>query len=620
MSQGKYKICILGYQRLAELSKKAISTLEFMDAEITVSDCNTDEVLAEVRKQQNIGCDIFIASSGNAAVVRRAFQLPLVELEYSELDYLSGLLKALSLGHRPAFVRHKYAAEIPASRFSELIGMEIPVFTYEDSFELQHIIMRDDIDVVIGTTYPVDIAERLGKSGVLLSPNVEIIQNAIRKAYRWVENQRKSLEQQRIINAIIAQPNMGIIVTNRAGEITIFNAAAQAITGFSRTQVLDQPLMQVLPSLSNLPPAPDTNEYCEGRRLLNCAMVRCREKALTLKNDVFAKIYYLNVDNRRREKASRPAHMLQKDWESLVSEAEAMAICVQEAKRLADIPDSICIMGEPHTGRVHLAECIFGASERKNAPLIILDFSLIPPEYTLSYLLGTENSDGVIYGILETANGGGIVIRHFQAASDEGRRIIEQVAAKRPFYRVNGRLPITLDIRLFAVAEPEDQALLSSQYYLTTFVLQVPPLRARRADIPILFGQKLVDSLNLSAAAAKRAVTSEIADILCSYAWPGNQAELDRAVHRYAAMLEQAGHATARAKATFLIQAIGEHELINNYILEHPILSTPPAPCDLPAFRAVLEELKALYHLNNTQVAEHLNISRVTLWRYLSAE
>lgn len=129
MSPGKCKICILGYQRLAELAKKAVTSLELMDAEIIVTDCNTEEVLAEVRKQQNAGCDIFIASSGNAAEFRRAFQLPLVELEYSELDYLSGLLKALSLGHSPAFIKHKYAAEIPASRFSALVGMDIPVFT-----------------------------------------------------------------------------------------------------------------------------------------------------------------------------------------------------------------------------------------------------------------------------------------------------------------------------------------------------------------------------------------------------------------------------------------------------------------------------------------------------------
>ena len=111
-----------------------------------------------------------------------------------------------------------------------------------------------------------------------------------------------------------------------------------------------------------------------------------------------------------------------------------------------------------------------------------------------------------------------------------------------------------------------------------------------------------------------------MADILRSYSWPGNLAELERAVRRYMALLEQAGHTTVRSKANLLIQAIGIQELLDNYIQEHPVLAKAPASHELPAFRAALEEWKALYHLNNTQVAEQLRISRVTLWRYLSSE
>lgn len=618
MEQEICKICILGYQRLTEIVKKAVSTLSLPNAEITVADCNINDLPDVIREQQRLGCDIFIAGSGNAAEFRRVFQMPLVELELSDLDYLSGLHKALALGTRPAFVKHKYAPDIPAARFSGILGKEVPVFSYEDAFELQQIVMREDIDVVIGATYSVEIATSLGKAGVLISPSVETIQNAIRQAYRRVENQRRYTEQQRIINGIIAQPNVGIIVAGRDGKITIFNAVAQTLTGILRGQAMGRPIADLLLPLTDLPSSPEPGGYREGVRLLNGAMVRCRERSLELKGEVFATLYFLDIDNRRRKPAQRNARTKRGSWEEVVAGVETMTACVSQAQRLARLSDSICILGEPYTGRLFLAECIFNASDRSEAPLMILDFSLIPPENTLPYLLGVEDTNGVICGALELANGGGVIVRHYQSATSEGRRVIENIAAQKPLYRVNGRAPVSLDIRFLVVATPEEEMLLSTQYHLSTFSLFVPPLRDRRADIPALFIRRATQLRELSAAGAKRFVTPEMADILRSYAWPGNLAELDRAVRRYLALLDQMSHAALRGREKLLIQAIGERELLRNYMEEHPILTGTPTPDQLPDYRTALEDMKRLYHMNNTQAAEVLGISRVTLWRYLN--
>lgn len=612
------KICILGYQRLTEIVKRAVNSLSLPDAEITVADCNINDLPDVIREQQSMGCDIFIAGSGNAAEFRRVFQMPLVELEFSDLDYLSGLHKALALGSRPAFVKHKYAPEIPAARFSEILGTEVHVFSYEDTFELQQIIMQENIDVVVGATYPVEIATALGKAGVLISPSVETIQNAIRQAYRRVENQRRYAEQQRIINGIIAQPNVGIIVAGHDGKITIFNTVAQTLTGVLRVQAMGQSISELLPSLTDLPISPESGEYREGVRLLNGAMVRCRERSLALKGNVFATLYFLDIDNRRRKPAQRNTRAQRSTWGEVVASVEPMADCVSQAQRLAQLSDSICILGEPYTGRLFLAECIFNASSRSEAPLIILDFSLIPPENTLPYLLGVEDVNGVICGVLELANGGGVIVRHYQAATAEGRRVIENIAARKPLCRVNGRVPVSLDIRFFVVATPEEEDLLSTQYHLSTFTLFVPPLRDRRADIPALFAKQAAQYKAFSAAMARRFVTPEMADVLCSYAWPGNLAELDRAVRRYIALLDQTPHVALRDREKLLIRAIGETELLRNYVAEHPLLTGIPTPGQLEDFRAALEDMKRLYHMNNTQAAELLGISRVTLWRYLN--
>ena len=356
MEQDCCKICILGYQRLTKLIKSAVSLLTLPDTEITVADCNINDLAEVVRAQREAGCDIFIAGSGNAAEFRRISQMPLVELEFSALDYLSGLHKALMLGIHPAFIKHKYAPEIPTARFSPIIDKAVPVFSYEDSFELQQIIMRDDIDVVIGATYTVELAAALGKAGVLLSPSVDTIHSAIRLARRRVENQRYTTEQQRIINGIIALPNIGIIVADQAGKITIFNMAAQTLTGLNRRHVIGQLIAHVLPALSNLPPSPDANEYREGVRLLNGTMVRCRERALMQKGRTFSTIYYLDIDNRRRKATHRSPRATQDQCHDIIAVSSSMAACVREADRLAARSDNICIVGEAHTGRRFVAE------------------------------------------------------------------------------------------------------------------------------------------------------------------------------------------------------------------------------------------------------------------------
>ena len=150
-------------------------------------------------------------------------------------------------------------------------------------------------------------------------------------------------------------------------------------------------------------------------------------------------------------------------------------------------------------------------------------------------------------------------------------------------------------------------------------MLDVPPLSQRREDVPALFMQKAAEQKKLSAAGERRLLTDKMQEILQSYAWPGNLAELERSVYRYLAALEQAVHPTPRAKSILLVRAIGEEELLHNFVEEHTVLHEPPDSTTLVQYQEAVATLKELYHMSNEQVARALEISRVTLWRYLNA-
>lgn len=193
----------------------------------------------------------------------------MVELRISNLDYLIGLHKALTLGRAPAFVKHKYTHAIPAELFSSMVGRDIPIYSYEDSFELQQIVEREDVDVIIGAAYPVELATAVGKAGVLVTPSIETIQETIRRARRSVETNRERAKQRQLFNGVVEQSDKGILVTDEAGRIIVFNSAAQQLTGVSRAQAIGQMIGQVLPCLEEIQPAPDNGANREGHRLMN---------------------------------------------------------------------------------------------------------------------------------------------------------------------------------------------------------------------------------------------------------------------------------------------------------------------------------------------------------------
>ncbi len=618
MERTSCKICILGYHKVSDVIRKALHLMGEEAREITVADCNINNLAEIVRAQQIAGCDIFIAGSGNAAEFRRVSQMPMVELRISNLDYLIGLHKALTLGRAPAFVKHRHTHAIPAELFSSMVGRDIPIYSYEDSFELQKIVEREDVDVIIGAAYPVELANAVGKAGVLVTPSIETIQETIRRARRSVEINRERAKQRQLFNGVVEQAGAGIIVTDASGRIIVFNSAAQQLTGVSRAQVIGQPLGQVLPPLGEIAPTADQGANQEGRRLMNGTMVHYRSRMLSAQGEPFARVYFLDIDNRRGGE-KRSVRMNRKCWDNLVATSPAMEACVQKARQLAGVSGNLCILGEKDTDRGGLAEALFNASARSGEPLMELDVSLLSPESARAYLIGQEDIHGVTRGILELANGGGVILRNYRQAPAQVQSIIEAVAAGQRVLRVNGRVPFSLDVQFMVIGGTEDAKWLSEKYHLSTFMLDVPPLSQRREDVAALFVQKAAARKQLSAAGQRRLLTDKMRQILQSYTWPGNLAELERAVCRYLASLDQAAHPTPRAKGILLVQAIGEEELLRSFVDEHPVLHTPPDSTTLAQYQEAVETLKELYYVSNEQVARALQISRVTLWRYLNA-
>lgn len=132
--------------------------------------------------------------------------------------------------------------------------------------------------------------------------------------------------------------------------------------------------------------------------------------------------------------------------------------------------------------------------------------------------------------------------------------------------------------------------------------------------------QKAAEQKKLSAEGERRLLTDkmqEIITVVCLAGKPGGAGAKRISV---SGRPEQAVHPTPRAKSILLVRAIGEEELLHNFVEEHPVLHEPPDSTTLMQYQEAVATLKELYHMSNERLQRALEIcQRDTLGRYLNA-
>lgn len=618
----KYKICFLAYQHLVELAQEVISETEFPNATIDIVDCTADSLAAAVAAKEQSGFNVFIAGFSNAAEFRRRSKSTLIELQLQDIDYLAALSKAFTIGNYPLFVYYRYAHEINTSLFSTLLGTPISAVTYENRAELINIVQHTEADVIIGASHSVEVARLLGKKHVLVSPSKSAIVSAIRQAIRRAQFIEADSQNQEIIRNVISQTSAGIIVTDRAGQITLFNQAAQTVTGYSAAAALGRELGEVVPPLGGAAHISLDTPVREATKLINGAMIQCRQVVLSAQGNAFGLLTVLSINNMRKTKSAhspQASFTVSGTWEEVISSSDAMSFCCRTAKSYARVNQNVCILGEPATGKMLLAECIHNSSERAASPCAILDLSILPDQSLLADLLGEESGETVHHGLLELISRGTIILKGLSQASDLAKRVLSQVLSHQALRRVNGRQPYLVDLRFITLMTGEETGALAPFYDLSVLSLETPPLRDRAGDLPMLFEYFFRHEYGSHLHSSKTILSKDMKRLIAAYSWPGNIAELRRCCARYATALTQNPRATPTAKYLSLIQSIGLDTLFFDYVAKHPALQYPQKASP-QEFKDSIEEIKQLLLINNSAIAEKIGLSRTTLWRYLNGD
>jgi two-component system nitrogen regulation response regulator GlnG len=205
--------------------------------------------------------------------------------------------------------------------------------------------------------------------------------------------------------------------------------------------------------------------------------------------------------------------------------------------RLSRSSVNVLITGDSGTGKELAARALHEHSPRANKPFIALNTSAIPAELLESELFGHEKgaftgADSLRRGRFEQADGGSLFLDEIGDMSTSLQTRLLRVLAEGEFYRVGGQTPIRVDVRVIAATHQnlEDRVRLGLFredlfHRLNVIRIELPPLRARREDVPDLLDHYMhVAAQELGV--EPKTLNQDAVEKLMAYAWPGNVREL----------------------------------------------------------------------------------------------
>jgi len=230
-------------------------------------------------------------------------------------------------------------------------------------------------------------------------------------------------------------------------------------------------------------------------------------------------------------------------FEDIVGSSDALRKVLQRVSKVASSDSTVLILGETGTGKELIARAIHKRSKRADRAFIGVNCAAIPPSLIASELFGHEKGafTGATQrrlGRFESANGGTIFLDEIGDLPGEIQIALLRVLQEREIERVGGSNSIPVDVRVLAATHRDLNAFVAEGrfredllYRLNVVPIEVPPLRERVADIPLLV-EYFIDRFGKRAGKKFKTIDKKSLRAFQSYVWPGNVRELQNVIER----------------------------------------------------------------------------------------
>jgi DNA-binding NtrC family response regulator len=300
----------------------------------------------------------------------------------------------------------------------------------------------------------------------------------------------------------------------------------------------------------------------------------------------------------------------------IIGRSPAMQEIFKTIRQVAALNCNILIQGESGTGKELVARALHAHSDRANHPFIPFNCGAFSEELVANELFGHEKGafTGAVstkFGLLETANGGTVFLDEVGETPISMQIKMLRVIQERSLLRIGGVTPTMIDVRIIAATNQDIEKMVAAGsfrqdlfYRLKVVMIELPPLRYRQEDIPLLI-EHFVTLIATQFGKPVPKIDSSFLNALLSYSFPGNIRELQNIIER----------AVALAREPVLTARDLPPDLF--------FTDTCPLPPEKPSSQLKIFEQEHIYEVyrrtgfNQTETAQQLGISRTTLWRRL---
>jgi DNA-binding NtrC family response regulator len=305
------------------------------------------------------------------------------------------------------------------------------------------------------------------------------------------------------------------------------------------------------------------------------------------------------------------------NFENIVGKSEPMLRLFDLIAQVAPSRSTVLLQGESGTGKELIAKALHANSPRRDHPFVPVNTGAVPSDLLESTLFGHvkgafTSAISAKKGLFEIANGGTLFLDEIGTMNMDMQAKILRVLQDRRFMHLGGVQEIQVDVRIIAATNVNLQEAVREGrfredlfYRLNVITLELPPLRLRREDIPLLAGHFLKFYADENGTQVP-SLTPETLRIMMDHEWPGNVRELENAMERGVVL------ATSSAITPDLLPAQLTGSTYSASLLDHkPDASLFDLMEEIE--RRIISDRLERCHWNQTEAAEYFKIPLSTL-------
>lgn len=638
----KYSIAFIApYKKLADLFTEICHDLK-KDIHVEIGDLEAGVKKALMLEEK--GYDVLISRGGTSiAIKKKVIDIPVVDIQVSGFDLIRILYTVRKETEKIALIGFEPFTH-GLKGFGEMMGIDLKVFTlkeewYDDTDYIKSKLkeVRDQgYDYVVGDNISVKMSNELGMKTFLIKSGREALTRAIIEAENVARARRREMEKTRRVKSIIDSAYEGIISIDQSGKIDIFNPQAEKIFNKQAFKVFGKNIDTVLPELDLLKAVKAGNSEKERIWTIGNKKIAANVTLIEVGDEIIGVVATCQeisriqkMEQKIRKELYLKGHVAENTFDDIIGQSTIIKKAIEEARDYALIDSPLLIYGETGTGKELFAQAVHNASPRKNKPFVAFNCAAIPENLLESELFGyvegafTGATKGKA-GLFEQAHGGTIFLDEIGEISPNIQVRLLRVIQERKVRRIGDDRITPIDVRIIVATNKDLHQLVAENkfrkdlfYRINVLNLNLPPLRQRKEDIPLLV-DFFLEKYRYKIKKDIKGISNGGMEILKGYDWPGNIRQLENAVERL----------LIRAKGNYVTTDLVQETVSSfrgDYNKYKDVKEDIPANSMIIPLDRSLEEIEKLIikkviaeeNGNKTAASKRLGIGRTTLWRKL---